>query len=345
VRVRVLVVALALVWTAAAPAQPVAATAATTVCTVDDSRLTGLSGLVATADGYVAESDSDVDKSRIRIFWLDARCRYLRSVGYPTSAYDPEDLAVGRDGTLYVADIGDNGRTRKNIAVWHLAPGNGTPKIFRYTYPDGAHDAEALLLAADDSPIIVTKDPLVAGVYVPTGPADPSGTPVPLRQVGTFTPTDTGTPNGLGPVGDFLVTGGANAPDRGRVALRTYAAAYEWQVPDGDVVRAITTGTPRITPLPDEPQGEAIAYTPDGSALLTVSDVEGDNPRTPILRYPARPVAASPAPAVTASATPGPAAAPANGGIPRWLPLVAALGAVLVVAGSAAVWVRRRQPR
>ena len=51
-------------------------------------------------------------------------------------------------------------------------------------------------------------------------------------------------------------------PDR--VALRTYTAAYEWDVPDGDVVKAITTATPRITPLPDEPQGESIAYTADG---------------------------------------------------------------------------------
>jgi hypothetical protein len=55
-----------------------AATAATTLHTVDDPRLTGLSGLVATADGYIVESDSDLDKSLIRISWLDARSAYSR---------------------------------------------------------------------------------------------------------------------------------------------------------------------------------------------------------------------------------------------------------------------------
>ena len=72
-----------------------------------------------------------------------------------------------------------------------------------------------------------------------------------------------------------MVTGAAISPDRTRVALRTYTAAYEWDVPDGDVVKAITTGTPRLTPLPDEPQGEAIAYTVDGPRFLTLSDEAG----------------------------------------------------------------------
>jgi len=41
------------------------------------------------------------------------------------------------------------------------------------------------------------------------------------------------------------------------------------------VVKAITTLRPRLTALPDEPQGEALAYTTDGTALLTVSDELG----------------------------------------------------------------------
>ncbi|HWB35438.1 MAG TPA: hypothetical protein VHA75_05365 [Rugosimonospora sp.] len=331
----------------ASPSAPGAVTA----CTVRDARLAGLSGLAVTADGYVAVSDSNVDKSRIRIFWLDKRCGYVRSVGYPTSAYDPEDLAVGRDGTLYVADIGDNGRTRSSIAIWRLAPGSTRPQLFRYAYPDGAHDAEALLLAADDTPIVVTKDPLTAGIYVPTAPADPGGTPVPLRRAGTFTPQDTGTPNGLGIVGEYVVTGGANSPDRSRVALRTYAAAYEWAVPDGDVVKAITTGTPEVTPLPDEPQGESIAYTPDGRSLVTVSDVETDPPTAPILRYPAAPVATSagtvPSPAGKAPTSKG---ATAGGVAPGGLRtgLLAVTGAAVVALAIAlviAALVRRRRPR
>ena len=333
---------------AAAAATSVAATtAAATVCAVTDPRLVGLSGLVVTRDGFVAVSDSNVDKDKIRIFFLDRACRYLRSVGYPTPAYDPEDLAVGRDGTLYVADIGDNGGTRHSIGVWRLAPGGDRPQLFRYAYPDGAHDAEALVLAADDTPVFVTKEPLRAGVYVPTAAADPSGAPVPLRQAGSFTPTATGTANGLGTLGELVVTGGANSPDRSTVALRTYGDAYEWSVPDGDVLKAITTGVPRVTALPGEAQGESIGYGPGGGEFFTVSDVESDPAGTPVLRYPAAPepasaTPASPAPAGTVTAPPPRPA----GHRPTWWVLVSGLAAVgAMLAVTAAARRRRRTGR
>ena len=56
------------------------------------------------------------------------------------------------------------------------------------------------------------------------------------------------------------------SPDGTRIVLRTYADAFEWDVPDGDIVTAVTTGKPRVTPLADE-FGESIAYTPDGEDL------------------------------------------------------------------------------
>lgn len=256
------------------------------VCTATDHRLIGLSGLIVTRDGFIAISDSNIDKSAIRIWYLDRHCHYLRSIGYPTAAYDPEDVAIGRDGTLYVADTGDNDQTRRSIAVWRLTAGSKTPKIFRYAYPDGAHDAEAILLATDDTPIFVTKDPFDAGVYVPIKPADPSGKPVPLKRVGAFGLSFTSTPNGLGPLGSVVIDGGAQTADRRKVALRSYADAYEWAVPDGNVVKAITTAKPTITPLPGEPFGESIAYGAAGTDFYTVSDIETQPVRTTILRYP-----------------------------------------------------------
>ncbi|HKD96521.1 MAG TPA: hypothetical protein VKB69_02860 [Micromonosporaceae bacterium] len=332
------IVAAVVVAVGATLATPVPAraadTTATTTCTITDDRVNGLSGLVATADGFVGVSDSNFDASKVRIWFLDAQCHVQRSVRYPTRARDPEDLAMGRDGTLYVADIGDNDRNRPSIAVWRLRPGQTTPKIFRYAYPDGAHDAEAMLLAADDTPVFVTKDPITAGLYVPTGPADPSGTPVPLKKVGTFTLTPTDTDSGVGELGGFVVTGGAQPADRGRAVLRSYNDAYEWDVTGGDVVAAITTAKPRITPLPDEPQGESIAYTPDGTGYYTVSDEETEPVRTKILRYPAP----SGPPAATGSPTPATAstaaAARPGGSAPGYqvglLVGVIAVGVVLV---------------
>jgi hypothetical protein len=95
-----------------------------------------------------------------------------------------------------------------------------------------------------------------------------------LTKAGTFKPEQTGTANKLGNRGPAQneVTGGAVSPDGSKVALRTLTDAYEWDVTDGNVVAALTNGTPRITPLPSEDQGDAIAYTPDGASFLTVSN-------------------------------------------------------------------------
>ncbi|MGC9665906.1 hypothetical protein ACNTMW_05045 [Planosporangium sp. 12N6] len=296
-----------------------AAPAGEPVCTIDDSRAVELSGLVTTASGYVAINDSNDVPGAMGIFFVDQACALTRVVHYPTTARDPEDLAVAPDGTLWVADIGDNftlpaDSRRRTVALWKLAPGASSPVIHRLAYPDGPHDAEALVLAGDGTPVIVTKEPAgAAGIYTPAGPLRPdSTTGVPLTRVGTFTPTLTGTSNPFGLLGQMMVTGGANAPDGRRVALRTYADAYEWDVPDGDVVKAITTGKPRITPLPGEPQGEALAYSRDGAGLLTVSDQSGP---TRLLRY--RATRPAPTGAASAAASAGATRAAASAGATR----------------------------
>ena len=59
--------------------------------------------------------------------------------------------------------------------------------------------------------------------------------------------------NPLDALGRIAITGAARSPDGTRVVLRTYADAFECDVTDGDVVAALTSGKPRVTPLPHEP--------------------------------------------------------------------------------------------
>ena len=316
---------------------------ATVVCTVDDPRAVELSGLVATPDGYVSVIDSQFDPDTIRIVYLDSACGVSRTEGYPTAARDPEDIAAAPDGTLWVADTGDNitAQTRRTtVALWRLPPGGGDPVINRLSYPDGPHDAEALLFAADGQPIIITKDISgLAGLYRPTGPLQPqSTTGVPLELVGSFRPSVTGASNPLGSLGEMVVTGAATSPDRRRVALRTYAAAYEWDVPDGDVVKAITTGTPRYTALPDEPQGESIAYTVDGQSFLTLSDVSG---ATELRRY--QPSTVEPSGTATPSAIAAEEAATTGPDWRLWLGTAAMGAGLLVLAAFGGLWLRARR--
>ncbi|MEU3456531.1 hypothetical protein ABZ671_23460 [Micromonospora sp. NPDC006766] len=274
------------------------------VCQVRDDRLTEISGMVATTTGFVVVNDSADEEPRRRIFFLDANCAVVRTVRYPSRPRDTEDLAVDADGTLWVADIGDNDRTRQTVALWKLSPRSDRPVLHRMTYPDGPHDAEALLIAGDGRPIIVTKQGGAAGLYTPTVDLKPGAT-VPLKRVGQVRLPRTTTRNPFSFLGRAVVTGAATAPDRRRVVLRTYADAFEFDVVNGDVITALTTGTPRITPLPDEPQGESITYSRDGQFLLTVSETADQPPGTKptILRYPVPAITPPSARAVTGTPT------------------------------------------
>ncbi|PYC76066.1 hypothetical protein C7C45_02035 [Micromonospora arborensis] len=323
------------------------------MCQVRDDRLREISGMVATDDGYVVINDGADDEARRRIFFLDERCAVVRSVAYPSRPRDTEDLAIGRDGTVWVADIGDNDHSRPTIAIWRLAPGSAKPVLHRMTYPDGPHDAEALLLDAAGRPLVITKGGSgTVSLYAPTTALRPGAT-TPMASVGQVTLPRTSTSNPFLFLGRGVITGAASAPDGRRVVLRSYADAFEYDVPAGDVVTALTSGTPRITPLPDEPQGESITYSRDGRSLLTVSESADQPPgtRPTILRYPATD-AAVPAAGPTGSTGPvastsvRPAAEEAGSAGDRTWPLMVGAGTLLALFGLGAVlWWRHTAHR
>jgi hypothetical protein len=301
-------------------------------CSVTDRRLAELSGLAVAPDGGVwAMSDGG---SRVALYRLDtATCAVAETRNAALDPYDAEDLAIAPDGAFWVADTGDNDRLRDTVALLVLPP-DGVPRMHRLTYPDGPHDAEALLIGADGVPVIVTKEVGgIAGVYRPAEPLAEPG-PTPLMRAGSagFPRSETrGGP--IGALGAFTVTGGATSAGREVVALRTYTDAWLYRVPpSGDLVAALQ-GTPVQVPLPDEPQGEALAFLPDGT-LLSGSETRGlDRGRLravpgavgeTVAAAPAEPTAAPPPPATP----PEPA--------PDWLPAAIGVGVAVVVLGLAA---------
>ncbi|PPA58732.1 hypothetical protein [Micromonospora chalcea] len=266
---------------AAPAAAPVLAAAPKKKCTVEDNRLRELSGLIATSSGYVVINDGTDDPSRKRVFYLDAKCKVEKEVRYSGDGpFDTEDLALSPDRkTLWIADTGDNVEKktrRERVAVWTMPlSGAKQPVLHRLSYPGKEpHDAEALLVGDDNMPLVITKD--LSGkseIFTPTVKLKAAGDPepIPMKKVGEVTLPKTDTENKLGSPGRALVTGAARSPDGSKVVLRTYADAFEFDVSGGDIVKALTTGKPRITPLAD-PFGEAISYTPDGKLFVTVSD-------------------------------------------------------------------------
>ncbi|MEV0610423.1 hypothetical protein AB0I61_29095 [Polymorphospora rubra] len=273
------------------------------VCTVTDSRTRELSGIIATENGYIVVNDGTDIQARKRVFFLDDSCKVVKDVSFPSSPRDPEDLALSPDGsTVWIADIGDNATNeerRPHVALWSMPiDGSTRPVLHRVAYPEREpRDAEALLIAADGTPVIVSKTTGKAEIFVPEGPLEPNNDePVPMRKAGELTLPRTQTENPLLAAGRLTVTGAARSADGRKVVLRTYADAFEWDVPDGDIVKALTSGTPRVTPLADA-FGEGISFSADGSKYVTVSDVGtlGDDSDVVIMSYTPTKVEATPA--------------------------------------------------
>ncbi len=258
----------ALAVSAVGPA-PVAAAAPgpVTRCALDDPRLDETSGLAVTPAGPAVVDDSG---NATVVYTLAPDCSVASSRAVGVSGRDVEDLARSADGTLWLADIGDNDHVRTSIALIRL-PVRGPAEVRRLVYPDGPHDAETLLLPADGRPVIVTKDlGGRSGIYTTTAPPPAGSSPTPLRHVGEFLVPLSSTEGGpIGPFGRGLVTGGALSADGRVAAVRTYTDAWLYRVGGGtadDVVAALR-GTPVDVPLPGEPQGEAVAFTADGTLL------------------------------------------------------------------------------
>ena len=189
------------------------------------------------------------------------------------TAVDVEDIARGPcpQGTcLFLADIGDNGLSRANIVVHRVVepdPAGGdralTAEALEIAYPDGAHNAEALLVdPSSGALLIVTK--VSAGpsqIFTSMGPVEP-GAPQTLTLVGELSP--------LG--GSPRVTGGDVHPQRRGILLRTYTDVLFYPVAASQPLGEALRGAPCILPQVDEPQGEAVGWTADGLGYVTVSE-------------------------------------------------------------------------
>lgn len=222
------------------------------------------------------------------VYCLDlkgAPCGVWRVAG--ADAWDWEDMAAGPgpdagEPYLYLGDIGDNLDQRTEIIVYRIpepvaggpgpAPTRGAPastttaEILKLSFPDGAHNAEALAVHPTTGDLyVVTKDAQAARVYKAPAPLSP-GRVTAMVQIGTVR-------LGAGPRGLEQVTGADISPDGSRVALSTYSQGYELVVPAGGRFDDVWSQPPAAVALGPRLQGEAIAYRLDGRALLTTSEI------------------------------------------------------------------------
>lgn len=306
-------------------------------CKMAEKSIGELSGLASDGSKMYAINDGG---TRLTVYVLSKTCKLERSITNKTDPFDVEDMARTQDGAFWLADIGDNDKKRETIALHKLTP-DGKATLYRLSYPDGAHDAEALLMDRNGVPHLVTKEPFgAAQVYRAEGELLSPG-PTKLVKVASVDLETTETPGGPTriphSIATILVTGGAVSADGTAVALRTYTDAYLFSAPDGNIAAALGREPVRI-PLPNEPQGESIAFEPDGTLL---SGSEGVGQPIRATAGAAAMVAPKPQAGSNPAAGSGAAgAAPATGdsGFPMWL----AVGiGVVIVGGGLAVVARR----
>jgi len=182
---------------------------------------------------------------------------------------DWEDLSTGMgpaSGTnyVYVADIGDNALAASEYNIYRFPePTSATDTVFnwekiKFQYPDGSHDAEAILVDnATKDIFIVTKQDSPSRVYK---------IPFPQNTTGTNTAILAGTLTFSG------ATGAAISNDGTEILVRTYTSVYYWKRTASQSIEEALASNPKTLETQFEPQGEAVCFKNDNSGYFTLSE-------------------------------------------------------------------------
>ncbi len=268
------------------------------VCRFTDDRLTEISGITWSAKHpgtywvhndssggpylYAVDGTTCATRARIRVTGIGAR--------------DLEAVATGIDPSgkpvLWLGDIGDNRDSWPSVRL-HAVPEPAQlvdqevrATTYRFTYDDGAHNAESVIADPVAARVWVVSRQLAAGAVWS----------VPLSATTVTTATRVGLVRGL-------VTDAAMSPDGTRYVIRDYVRASVHRAP----VSAASLAAGSRVDLPGQLQGEAITFTADGTALLVASEREGELWRV------ALPDGLGSEPAPSASATQGPSGSGTTG--------------------------------
>jgi len=194
---------------------------------------------------------------------------------------DWEDIAVGPGPVagksyVYVADIGDNDSKYSSIFIYRFPEPDLTGKslpfvtdiasidIIELKYPDGAHNAETLMV-----------DPLTRDIFIASKQSN-------LSFVYTAAyPQSTTSVTVMKPVVQLYfnkATSGDISPDGSEILLRSNELIWYWKLPAETNISAGLLLQPQVAPYANnEPQGEGICFAADGSGYFTDTEIK-DHP-------------------------------------------------------------------
>jgi hypothetical protein len=256
--------------------------------TVDIGELKEASGIAASRNHDAVLWTHNDAGGGPRLFAIDTLGRHLGSYDLPRfTKVDYEDIAIGPGpvpgvSCLYLGDIGDNNATRQDIQVYQIPE----PAVYlrhaarpltvnlkgvrqlTLAYPDGAHNAETLLVDPLTGDLFIgTKETNVSRLYTADKAQLDAGGTIALRFVRE--------------VSFSFASGGDISPTGREIVIRQENSAFLWPRLPGQSVPDALAGTPVGIPVvgqPAEPNGEAIGFDPVGRGYFTLSDSAATQP-------------------------------------------------------------------
>jgi hypothetical protein len=247
-----------------------------TLGTLQDDTMLEISGIAASRQNPgLAWIHNDGPQTSLWLVSTNGAIFGVYQFAQPTT--DFEDIAIGPGPVagvdyVYGGDIGDNNSVRTEVHLFRFpeprvtqsssAPIAAGEQVITLVYPDGAHDAEALMIdPISGDAFIAIKETGVFHLYKATQAQLNSGGGVQLAlvQAGAFGP----------------VSGGDISPDGTQIVLRHENDARLWHRNPGESVEAALGRDGEKIPvigIPLEPNGEGISFASDSKSYYTISE-------------------------------------------------------------------------
>ena len=165
---------------------------------------------------------------------------------------------------LYIAETGDNNKAYAQYSIYRFPEPSATIDTvntwdqLKFNYPDGSHDAEAILVDNNSKDIyIITKTDIISGIYK---------FPYPQSTSSVSTVTLVGSLPFSG------VTSAASSPSGDELLIKTYTSLSYWKRNTNESIEDALKRPSVSLNYQVEPQGEAVCFKNDNTGFYTLSE-------------------------------------------------------------------------
>ena len=239
--------------------------------TLDEASIDEASGLAASRlHPFLLYTHND-SGGEPEVYMIDTLGKYQGKIKLDgVRNQDWEDISIGpgkeaEESYIYVADIGDNNAKRDKVQIYRFAEPTELakeitvkPERITLTYPDGAKDAETVLVDPWNGDLLVLSKRDTSNTLYRATAEQLDGQDVVLEKVMKLPIT--------------MAVGGDISADGKQILIKNYWAVYYWEREEGESLAEALARKPVQLPYKPEPQGEAIGFSASGDRYYTLSE-------------------------------------------------------------------------